>query len=273
MKSIKIGQKAIFDISHYDERHILKSDIENPPDFDKIKKVKEVFKNKKHDKALKAYTILLARSDELRGDTKISNERLADLLELSVRQTIRCLKFLEKHRLIAVIKKTSKFGSKFKTIRIIRVWLTYYKNLCRPIYDNIFKNDIRPGKIRDAEISRKIPLKYKIWKGFVPKTPCKITKKLVYLEAVDYSWFNLYQKGYINEDMHIIISQLTEISSDNDMRKNVYKVMGYSKDFLVYKNTGIKRSDNYRANTTVKEELKIIKDNIDSWREDELISN
>lgn len=254
MGKINIGT-ANFNISNYDDRHIKASSWENPPRFDKLVKVKDIFKNKKHKNYEKLYTILLARSDELNGDTKVSNEKIAKILKISTRQVIRCIQFLEKNNLIASVKKRYNFNGIYKTVRIIRVWLIYYRHKCRPVYNNIFKNDIRPGKERDEAISRKIPLKFRVYKSFVPNKPCKFKKDFTPMYAIDYSWFNLLREGYINHSMSIVITQLETIASDNYGRRKVYDIMGYNKDFLLYKNTGIKKSDRYTKKTTVKEEI------------------
>jgi hypothetical protein len=273
MRTIKIAKKAIFDISHYDDRHIKRSDWENPPNFSNLKKAKDVFKTKKHINYQKLYTLLIARSNELKGDTKVSNENVAKILKISVRQVIRCFQFLEKHRLISSIKKCYNFNGKYKTVRIIRVWLTYYKHKCRPTYEKVFKNDIRPGKEKDEQISRKIPLKFRVWGNFVPKAPCKFKKEFVPMKKMDYSWLNLTKQGYINNDMNIAINQIETIASDVNMRKNIYSIVGYNKDFLIYKNTGIKKSDKYKKNFSVKEETKFLKQKFEHWRENGPISN
>lgn len=280
MRQISIG-KATYDISQYDNRHVLDSKWSNPPNFDKIKKAKDLFKNKKHNNYEKIYTILIARSNELRGDTKVSNELLARQLGISTRQVIRSIQYLEKNGVISSIKKCYKFGSKYKTVRIIRVWVTYYKHKCRPLYDNVFKTDIRPGKEWEEKIARKIPLKFRVWKGFVPKKPCKKKKDFVYLKAADYSWTNLLMQGYINHEMSIIITQLETLGSDNETRKKLYPIIGYNRDFLIFKNTGIKKSQKFKKDLTVKKEINTIKEkiddikkNMDFWgEENELVPN
>lgn len=258
MGKIKIG-KANFNVSAYDDRHLQNSSFINPPRFDKLTKVKTIFKNKKHNNYEKLYTILLARSDELNGDTKVSNEKIAKILKISTRQVVRCFNFLEKHKLIASIKKRYNFNGSYKTIRIIRVWVTYYKNRCRPLYNNVFKNDIRPGKEKDAIISHKIPLKFRVYKKFVPKKPCRFKKQFISMDAMDYSWLNLLKSGYINHSMSIVITQLETIASNNYDRRHVYDIMGYNKDFIFYKKTGIKKSELYNKNTTVKKESEFFK--------------
>lgn len=261
--NVLIG-KANYDLCTYDTRHLAGSEWLNPPKFDKIKKASELFKSKKRANYEKIYTILISRSDELRGDTKMSNERLAALLKISTRQVIRAIKFLEKNRLIAVLKKCYNANGVYKTVRVIRVWLTYYKNGCNPCYEKVFKNDIRPGKFRELAATKSVPLKFRVWRDFTVYDRVK-KERVVMKKEYDFSWFSLLKDGFISYTMSLNITRLEEIGKDNSMRKNVYNILGYNKDFLVYRNTGMKKSDRYKQNTSVKEESERLRRHNASW--------
>lgn len=229
-KITQIG-KSDFSSTKYDNRHLKGSNWFTPPKLHELKLSEKIFKNKKYKNAKKIYSILIARSSELNGDTKIYNEKLASLTGLSVRQVIRIINFLEKNRLIATLKKVYRSDAGFKTCRFVRVWLSYYKSGCRPVETKVFKNDIRPYKELEEKITMKIPLKYRVWKEFVAKSTGTVMKKY------DYSILSLTINKFIDQDMAFFLGNMQYIAQSNYMRKMEYNILGYSKEFLVYRNS------------------------------------
>jgi transcription initiation factor IIE alpha subunit len=229
-KIIQIG-KADFSSTKYDSRHLKGSSWFTPPKLHELKLSQKIFKNKKYKNAKKIYSILIARSSELGGDTKIYNEKLALLTGLSVRQVIRIINFLEKQKLISVLKKVYRSDTGFKTCRVVRVWLSYYRSGCKPAETKVFKNDIRPHKELEEKITMKVPLKYRVWREFVAQKTGTVMKKY------DYSILNLTINRFIDQDMAFFLGNMEYIAQSNYMRKMEYNILGYSKEFLVYKNS------------------------------------
>lgn len=102
----------------------------NPPSAGKIPLITEAYPTEKHKNHRKVYGILLARSLQNNGLTKINNNRIAQILDISGRQVTNIIADLEKKGFIAchVVTKPSvkKFDGRKRgctSDRLIKVWL------------------------------------------------------------------------------------------------------------------------------------------------------
>lgn len=162
-----IGKTRINTLKHKDEGWY---DIPRPEEIPAIGKVFP----KKTDAAIrKLFHLLYFRALENKGDTKITNQTLADFLDVNVRTITRYIKALKDHKFIVTTErkhfKQNKYleptltnGKKtFKTERVMRVWLAFAECGYSPVSSKklMMSRDIRPDV---SQALKKIPLKCKI---------------------------------------------------------------------------------------------------------------
>ena len=56
------------------------------------------------------------------------------------------------------------------------------------------------------------------------------------MDRYDYGWLSLTINGFVDSSMATYVANMEYVAQDNNMRKMEYSILGYSKDFLIYKN-------------------------------------
>lgn len=196
----------------------------NPPlSPQEIPKISQVFKNKKHYRAKMLYSLLLARSYELGGITKISEVKVAELLQITTRQARNLTKFLIKNKLIVTLNQKLWSGNVVKTSRIFMVWLSLFTKQCKTagprqaglrcdprVYCEEWKNAIY-----------QIPRKYKIGK------PEYGINRIIVIPVM-YDWDMALADGLIDLEMYTQISKLTQ-ADESGYGRQVIGLMGRTK--------------------------------------------
>lgn len=160
---VAIGKADWTNSNKIKERKVYKGAIPAP---NKMPSIEKILKGKKNEKTKQIYYLLLFRSIQNNGDTKISNERLAQIVGQSKRSVIRHINKLKKLNLLITHTKLHRIhrddgNFDWRTERIFTVWLGLAANGYRQITSDYvrFSNDIRQDLTKAI---RKVPMKWRI---------------------------------------------------------------------------------------------------------------
>ena len=229
---ITIG-KAIY---RRDSDNLQDSAWKNPPSLEELSKLKTIFDSRYRKNYEKIYALLSVRAGLIGGDTKLTNEIIANELKVTIRTVTNAIAFLIKHNLIAVLyKKVSSQKGGVKTIRMIRVWLAFYKNGCKPTNGGYFTSDIRPLESAD-EYKDRIPLKDRLTKRIQVFNRFKGEQET--LESKTGTWWALWRNGIISSKMLNTIEEHQSYTDTQQGHSANYALYGYKPIYIFNRNRG-----------------------------------
>jgi hypothetical protein len=220
--------------SNSDNLHI--SNWSNPPSIEELTRLKTLFDSRYRVNYQKIYALLCVRAGLIGGDTKLTNEIIAKELNITIRTVTNAIAFLIKHNLIAVLyKKFSSPKNGVKTVRMIRVWLAFYKGGCIPTNGGYFTSDIRPLESSE-NFKSLIPLENRLHR---PMTVIdKFTKESKTLNPKLLTWRDMAINGIIKGKMLDMIEEHQTYCDTQQGHSANYAIYGYKPIYIFNRNRG-----------------------------------